>query len=105
NAQQVMVQLSGMGFVAVFAPIATAIILFVLRAVFGSLRVADEDEIQGLDLAEHSESAYGIVGGSVLDSGAHGAAYGESLLWQMPQLAVQIVPTTDAQLVPHVDPD
>jgi Amt family ammonium transporter len=63
NARQVMVQLSGIAFVAVFAPIATVIILTVLKMVFGSLRVGDEDEMIGLDLSEHSESAYGLDGG------------------------------------------
>ena len=42
---------------------------------FGSLRVVDEDEIDGLDLSEHSESAYGFAGGGVsaaeLGQGAH----------------------------------
>ena len=67
NAAQIMVQLKGMAFVAIFSPIATIAILLVLRAVFGSLRVADEDEFQGLDLSEHSESAYSSVsGGSAL---------------------------------------
>ena len=77
NAQQVMVQLQGIGFVIVFAPIATTIILLVLKAIFGSLRVSDEIEIGGLDLGEHSESAYGFAGGSVAldtESGAHGHA-------------------------------
>src|SRR6185503_5753302 len=59
NAQQIMVQLKGMAFVAVFAPLATVVILSALKMVFGSLRVADEDEMIGLDLSEHSESAYG----------------------------------------------
>jgi Amt family ammonium transporter len=65
NAQQIMVQLSGIGFVMVFAPIATIVILFALQAVFGSLRVDEEDEFQGLDLSQHSESAYvfGSAGG------------------------------------------
>ena len=35
------------------------------KLVFGSLRVGEEEEIEGLDLAEHSESAYGFAGGSV----------------------------------------
>jgi len=39
NTQQVMVQLSGMAFVAVFAPLSTVVILTVLRLMFGSLRV------------------------------------------------------------------
>ena len=33
---------------------------------FGSLRVADEAEFEGLDLSEHSETAYTIGGGSSL---------------------------------------
>src|SRR5499425_2974978 len=39
NAQQIMVQLKGIAFVAVFAPLATVGILAALQAVFGSLRV------------------------------------------------------------------
>src|SRR6185369_4603350 len=68
NAQQIMVQLQGIVFVIVFAPIATAVILLLLKAIFGSLRVSDETEMSGLDLGEHSESAYGFAGGSVLES-------------------------------------
>lgn len=64
NAQQIMIQLKGIVFVAVFAPIATAIILLVLKAVFGSLRVSEEEEVEGLDLSQHSESAYALGGGS-----------------------------------------
>jgi ammonium transporter, Amt family len=63
NLQQIVVQLKGIGFVALFAPVATVLILLGLRIVFGSLRVQDEEEADGLDLAEHSESAYGLAGG------------------------------------------
>jgi len=66
NAAQVAVQLRGIAFVAVFAPLATGAILVLLRVAFGSLRVAEEDELGGLDLSEHSESAYGFAGGSML---------------------------------------
>jgi Amt family ammonium transporter len=73
NAQQIMVQLKGIGFVVVFASIATVVILLVLKMLFGSLRVSEEDEITGLDLAEHSESAYGLDGGgSTLGAAGHG---------------------------------
>jgi Amt family ammonium transporter len=68
NAAQIMVQIKGIAFVAIFAPIATVIILGLLRMVFGSLRVTDEIEVGGLDLGEHSESAYGFAGGSVFES-------------------------------------
>jgi Amt family ammonium transporter len=78
NMQQVMVQLRGIGFVAVFAPLATAVILLALRFAFGSLRVAEEDEAQGLDLSEHSESAYGFVGGgsTAAELSGHAASLG-----------------------------
>jgi Amt family ammonium transporter len=58
NAQQIMVQLKGIVFVAIFAPVATLIILGLLRLVFGSLRVAEEDEVGGLDFSQHGETAY-----------------------------------------------
>jgi ammonium transporter, Amt family len=65
NLQQIAVQLRGIAFVALFAPLATAVILSVLGLFFG-LRVSEEDEIEGLDLTEHSESAYGFAGGGVV---------------------------------------
>jgi len=58
NAQQILVQLRGIGFVVVFAPIATIAILLALNAVMGTLRVSDEEEYLGLDLSQHSETAY-----------------------------------------------
>jgi len=64
NAQQIVVQLEGIAFTAVFSPIATFIILSVLKLFFGSLTVDEEDEIEGLDLSQHSESAYGFSSGS-----------------------------------------
>ena len=51
NAQQIMVQLEGIVFTAVFAPVVTLVILLVLKAVFGSLRVDEEAEETGLDLS------------------------------------------------------
>jgi len=55
---QIWIQLKSILFTAAFSIAATLVILFVLRALFGSLRVSEDDEAQGLDLAEHSESAY-----------------------------------------------
>jgi Amt family ammonium transporter len=81
NVQQIMVQLQGIAFVMVFAPTATAIILLLLKAIFGSLRVNDETEINGLDLGEHSESAYGFAGGSVaLDTESGGGGHAMSMV-------------------------
>jgi Amt family ammonium transporter len=55
---QVLPQLKSIVFTAIFCPVLTLAILFALRAVFGNLRVSEEGEAQGLDLTEHSESAY-----------------------------------------------
>jgi ammonium transporter, Amt family len=65
NAQQIIVQLEGVAFTAIFAPVVTVVILLVLKMVFGSLRVDDEAEETGLDLSEHSESGYVMTGGSL----------------------------------------
>ena len=67
NFQQIMVQLKGIVFVAIFAPVMTVIILSILKVIFGSLRVSEEEEFGGLDLSQHSESAYTLgSSGSVL---------------------------------------
>jgi ammonium transporter, Amt family len=81
NAQQILVQLKGIGFTAVYAPAMSFVILMVLRAAFGSLRVSDEEEFEGLDLSAHSESAYSVSSGSSMagGSGAHGAEGSEAL--------------------------
>jgi len=55
---QVFIQVKSIAFTAVFAPLATLVILFALRAVFGSLRPTAENEGIGLDQSEHNESAY-----------------------------------------------
>jgi ammonium transporter, Amt family len=79
NAQQILVQLKGIGFTAIYAPLASLVILSVLKLVFGSLRVSDEAEFEGLDVSEHSESAYALSGAS-LGAGAHGgAAHGHAI--------------------------
>src|SRR5215468_9159475 len=64
NAQQIVVQLKGIAFTAIFSPIMTFVILKGLELAFGSLRVSDEAEAAGLDLAEHQESAYAASGGA-----------------------------------------
>jgi ammonium transporter, Amt family len=66
NAQQIVVQLKGIVFTAVFAPVATFGILSALKLVFGSLRPSEEEEFTGLDLSQHSESAYGFAGGTIV---------------------------------------
>jgi Amt family ammonium transporter len=56
--QQVLIQLGSVAFTALFAGVATVVILALVGAVCGGLRVSDEAEHEGLDLAEHSEAAY-----------------------------------------------
>ena len=63
---QVVKQLISVAFTAVFACGLTFVILIVLKGIFGTLRVSDEDEQQGLDLSEHSESAYTTASGGTL---------------------------------------
>jgi Amt family ammonium transporter len=86
TGQQVMVQLQSIAFTMVFAPVATLVILIALRFVFGSLRVGDEAEFDGLDVAEHSESAYTVGLGGHLGSGFGGqmGAPGEALAMKAP---------------------
>jgi Amt family ammonium transporter len=79
NASQFVLQLKSVVFTALFAPAATLVILLVLRAIFGSLRVSDDAEYAGLDLSEHSETAYtfGSASGSpasALEPAAHALA-------------------------------
>ncbi len=58
-AGQLTKQLASVGFTAVYACSLTFVILLVLKLVMGDLRVQPEDESEGLDLAVHSETAYG----------------------------------------------
>ena len=51
------IQLAAVAATVAFAVVGTTIILLVLKAVMG-LRVTEEDERLGLDLSQHSESAY-----------------------------------------------
>ena len=60
---QVWIQIKSILLTAAFAPTATFAILVLLRLAFGELRVSDEAEHNGLDLAEHSETAYLLGGG------------------------------------------
>jgi Amt family ammonium transporter len=51
----------------VFVTVGTGVILLVLKAVMG-LRVSEEEELMGLDLSQHTESAYALA--SDYDEGA-----------------------------------
>ncbi len=57
NAAQMMPQIYGVVATIVFTAVATAVILFIVKAIVG-LRVAVEQEREGLDLAEHGETVH-----------------------------------------------
>ncbi|MCP5043230.1 MAG: ammonium transporter [bacterium] len=57
--EQIFKQIVSIGFTAAFACVLTFLILVGLKLVMGDLRVNPEDESQGLDLSQHSETAYG----------------------------------------------
>jgi Amt family ammonium transporter len=58
-AQQLGVQLTGIGAVLVYTAIVTYLILKVVGALVG-LRVSEEEETQGLDVIAHNESGYDL---------------------------------------------
>jgi hypothetical protein len=43
------------------------------------LRVSDEDEVVGLDLSQHSETAYALGGGSYSEFTSGTGAFGEAM--------------------------
>jgi ammonium transporter, Amt family len=57
QALQVMAQFKAVGFTIVYTGVLTAIIAFVVHKTIG-LRVSDDAQREGLDLAEHGERAY-----------------------------------------------
>ena len=62
------------------AVVGTFVILKVVDAIVG-LRVTDEDEVVGLDLSQHSETAYAFGGGSYSEysAGATGGGMSEAM--------------------------
>ena len=56
---QLWIQLQSVIFTAIYAGGITLVILIVMKAIMGNLRVSEEDEHEGLDLSQHSETAYG----------------------------------------------
>src|SRR5438094_441957 len=77
NPGQLWIQIVAVVATYVLAIVGTAIILKVVDALVG-LRVSDEDEVVGLDLSQHSETAY-AAGGGYGDVGAgHPGAFAEA---------------------------
>jgi Amt family ammonium transporter len=72
NPGQLWIQLVAVVATYVLAIVMTFIILKVVDAIVG-LRVTDEDEVVGLDLSQHSETAYAFSGGSYSEMSGGGA--------------------------------
>lgn len=73
NPGQLTVQVIAVAATCALAFIGTAIILGVLKAIMG-LRVTEEQEVMGLDLSEHRESAYSLELPGFGASALHGPA-------------------------------
>jgi Amt family ammonium transporter len=58
-AAQLWIQTKGVLFTLVYTAVLTVIVLKVVDALIG-LRVTDEDEVQGLDIALHDERGYSL---------------------------------------------
>jgi ammonium transporter, Amt family len=78
NPGQLWTQIVAILATYVLATVATWVILKVVDALVG-LRVTDEDEVAGLDLSQHSETAYVLGGGSYSEFSASGGAVGEAM--------------------------
>jgi len=57
---QLSVQAVGVGSTIAFTAVATYVILKLVGALTGGLRVVDEDEVQGLDITSHEETGYNL---------------------------------------------
>ena len=59
QGMQFWIQFKSVIFTALYAGGVTLVILVVMKAIMGDLRVSEDDEHEGLDLSQHSETAYG----------------------------------------------
>jgi len=78
NPAQLWPQLIAVVATVVLAVVATFVILKVVDAAVG-LRVSEEDEVAGLDLSQHSETAYALGGGQYGEFAMAGGAFAEAM--------------------------
>lgn len=55
--EQLVIQLTGLGVTIVWSAVATVLLFFLVKKIIG-MRVTQEQEMEGLDRAEHGENAY-----------------------------------------------
>jgi len=78
NPGQLWIQLVAVLATYVLAAVMTAVILKVVDALVG-LRVTAEDEVAGLDLSQHSETAYALTGSGYGEFASGTGAFAEAL--------------------------
>jgi len=78
NPGQLWTQIVAVVATYVLAIVATYVILKIVDAVVG-LRVTDEDEVAGLDLSQHSETAYAMGGGQYGEFSSTTGAFAEAM--------------------------
>ena len=57
--EQLVVQLKSLAITVIWSAVATVIIVYITRAIVG-LRVSEDTESEGLDSADHGETAYNL---------------------------------------------
>ena len=75
NPGQLWIQLVAVAATIVLAVVATYVILKIVDALVG-LRVSQDDEVSGLDLSQHSETAYVFGGGQYGEFTSQGGPFG-----------------------------
>jgi Amt family ammonium transporter len=78
NPGQLWIQIVAVAATYLLATVGTAVILKVVDALVG-LRVTEEDEMAGLDLSQHSETAYAFGGGSYGEYAGGTGAFSEAV--------------------------
>ena len=86
NPGQLWIQIVAVLATMLLAVVGTAIILKVVDAIVG-LRVSDEDEMAGLDLSQHSETAYSLGGGAYGETTGGSGAFAEAAASARPRAA------------------
>jgi Amt family ammonium transporter len=77
NPAQLWTQVIAVVATILLASVMTVVILKVVDALIG-LRVTEEDEVAGLDLSQHSETAYALGGGSYGEFSSAGGGFAEA---------------------------
>jgi len=61
NPKQVLIQIEGVLATVIYTAIATAVIMFVVKALTAGAKVREEEEIEGLNKTQHGEKAYNEI--------------------------------------------